>query len=172
MSPARWRVVESRSGPALGSCQLQTGRHAVSPRTLPIVFLSPSESSADILTETLHGAFLWVPGRPGIWQGEQPRPGLYAPLDGNVGPWVPAPDPERAVALGHRPQLQQDREHRGGPRRGSPRQPSPGSCPRLRVGFNGGKVKGARVPPGTRRGTCGREGECEFCLCLITGERE
>lgn len=31
-------------------------------------------------------AFLWDPGGPGIWQGWQPRPGLYASLDGDVGP--------------------------------------------------------------------------------------
>lgn len=45
---------------------------------------------------------------------------MCAPLDGNVGPWVPAPDLERMAAIRHRPQLQGDWESSGGPRPGLP----------------------------------------------------
>ena len=45
------------------------------------------------------GAFLCDPGPPEMWDGRRRCPGLCTPLDGNVEPWVPAPDSGRAAAL-------------------------------------------------------------------------
>lgn len=73
---------------------------------------------------------------------------------------MPAPDSRRAAALRRRPQLQCDREHRGGSRAGPPKgrtcphpptpplcQALPASCPRRRAGSVVGKLRAPGFHP-------------------------
>lgn len=149
-------------------------RRSVSPSPTPIVFLDPSGPSTGILTATLPSAFLWDPGRPGIWGGEQPRPGLCSPLDGNVDPWVPAPDPEREQILATAPNSKtaNTEEASLGPPKRRREAPSPGPARGAALGSAQssmvGKLRapGFHTAPGEER-VGGKASASSVCVCLL-----
>lgn len=75
--------------------------------SVPVFFPDFSDSLSDVHTATHpRTQFSPNPAQLGSGKASSRRPDLCAPLDGNVGPRVPAPDPEPVAAVLHVPKSQ------------------------------------------------------------------